>query len=80
MTAESERADVLRQIEALERRFREEGERHNAKLGEMRDELHRLMERGDALGVSITSMAKAMSVSRGRLKADARRPAVARVH
>jgi hypothetical protein len=63
----SERDAILRDIEALEGRFRFELDRHNANLAAMRGELHRIVERGDQLGVSVTAMAKAMKISRGRL-------------
>jgi len=58
---------VLRQIEALEGRFRSEQERHAANLAEMRNELNQLVQRGDDLGISVTAMSKAMKISRGRL-------------
>ncbi len=67
MIVSAESDAVLRQIEALEGRFRSEQERHAANLAEMRNELNQLVQRGDDLGISVTAMSKAMKISRGRL-------------
>lgn len=66
--ATKQRTVVLDGLRAVERRFREERARHSAAIAPIREELWRLVEQGDALGLSITSMAKEIKVSRGRLK------------
>ena len=63
-----QRKVVLDGLREVELRFREERARHSAAVAPIREELWRLVEQGDALGLSITSMAKEIKVSRGRLK------------
>lgn len=63
-----QRKVVLDGLREVERRFSEERSRHSAAIAPIREELWRLVERGDTLGLSITSMAKEIKVSRGRLK------------
>jgi hypothetical protein len=63
-----QRKVVLNGLREVERRFSEERARHSATIAPIREELWRLVERGDTLGLSITSMAKEIKVSRGRLK------------
>ena len=67
-TAMDERRAVLRDLEAVEARFRAERGRHREATAKIRTDLHTVVKRGEAAGVSITSMAKAMKISRGRLK------------
>jgi hypothetical protein len=66
--AAQRRKVVLDGLREVERRFREERARHSAAIAPIREELWRLVEQGDTLGLSITSMAKEIKVSRGRLK------------
>ena len=66
-TNKNDREAILRALEALESRFRDEHARHVSATAEMRAELHEIVKRGDSLGVSASSMAKAMKISRGRL-------------
>jgi len=57
----------IEDVEILERRYREENERHRTATAEMRAELHALLQRGETAGISVSSIAKALSISRGRL-------------
>ena len=66
--AAQQRKVVLDGLREVERRFREERARHSAAIAPIREELWRLVEQGDTLGLSLTSMAKEIKVSRGRLK------------
>jgi predicted DNA-binding protein (UPF0251 family) len=66
--ATTRRRDVFERIEAIEQRFREERERHVTAQAAIRADLHEVMREGDELGLSLTSMAKALKISRGRLK------------
>ncbi len=68
MDREDRRAEILRGIESVESKFRAERERHAGITATLRAELHTLVQEGDEAGVSLTSMAKAMKISRGRLK------------
>lgn len=68
MDDDDRRAEILRGIEAVEGKFRVERERHAGVTATLRAELHALVQEGDKAGVSLSSMAKAMNISRGRLK------------
>jgi hypothetical protein len=64
----NDQEDILQALKISERRFREEHHRHRATIMELRRELHDLVTRGEQLGISRTSMSKAMHVSTHKLK------------
>jgi hypothetical protein len=64
----TEREEVIGRIEAVEARFREEEQRHRSAIAAMRYDLHTAVTQGEEAGISVASMAKALKISRSRLK------------
>jgi hypothetical protein len=66
-TAEAEREAVLAGLRSVDQRFEAERERHEDTVQAIRPDMHALLARGTAAGVGVTSMSKALGISRGRL-------------
>jgi hypothetical protein len=59
-------------LRLIEDDFERERDRHERSMQESRAQMHDLIAQGIAAGVGVTSMAKALHMSRGRLNAVSR--------